>query len=98
MIASQYIRPSSVVVYSNNVELGHNGGGNTIKIGKVDGDTLAFFGATGTSRPTPTQETEGVTLGTGVDDATFTGNTGGSNAYTVSDIVKILKGYGLLKD
>ena len=97
MIASQYIRPSSVVVYSNNVELGHNGGGNTIKIGKVDGDTLAFFGATGASRPTPTQETGDVT-GTGVADATFTGNTGGSNAYTVSDIVKILKGYGLLKD
>ena len=98
MIASQFIRPSSVFIYSTEISIGNNGGSNTITIGKVDGDTLAFFGATGTSRPTPTQETEGVTLGTGVDDATFTGNTGGSNAYTVSDIVKILKGYGLLKD
>lgn len=94
--ASQYVRPSTVLITSTSVSIGHNGGGNTITIGKTDGDTLAFFGSSGASRPTPSQLTTGSTANADATDATFTGDDG-STAYTVGDLVKIFKGYGLLK-
>jgi len=59
---------------------------------------VGFFGVSGvTSRPSPVGETVGSSLNTDATDATFTGGTGPA-AYTVGDIVKILKSYGLLEN
>lgn len=59
---------------------------------------VGFFGTSGVStRPSPVQETVGSLLNSDATDATYTGGTG-SAAYTVGDIVKILKSYGLLEN
>ncbi len=63
-----------------------------------DGTTIGFFGATPTTQHSATGETTGFTGGAGTAcrvDSTFTGNVG-STAYTLSDVVKALKNYGLL--
>jgi|EP01043_Picozoa_sp_COSAG02_P005603 hypothetical protein len=58
---------------------------------------VGFFGTSGVSTPpSPTQVTSGSVANSDATTATFTGGTG-SAAYTVGDVVKILKSYGLLE-
>jgi len=60
--------------------------------------TMAFFGSTPVIQQAGTGETTGFTAGSGTavnDDSTLSGNVG-TAAYTISDIVKALKNYGLL--
>jgi hypothetical protein len=58
---------------------------------------VGFFGANVvSSQPSPTQTTTGSTANSDATTATFTGGTG-STTYTVGDVVKILKEYGLLE-
>ena len=64
----------------------------------IDGtiSKVGFFGTDGVdTRPLPTGETTG-SSGADAQTATFTGNFGDTE-YTVGDIVKILKVYGLLQ-
>lgn len=59
---------------------------------------IGFYGVTPVSRQSTTGTTAGFTAGAGsavLADSTFTGNTG-STAYTIGDVVKALKNYGLL--
>jgi len=61
---------------------------------------LGFFGNTAQAQHSSTGSTAGFAKGTTTlvpvnPDATFTGNVGG-NAYTIDDIVKALKTYGLM--
>ena len=57
---------------------------------------VGFYGTDGVAtRPSPTLETTG-SSGADAQSATFTGNLG-TTEYTVGDIVKILKTYGLLE-
>lgn len=72
--------------------------GETTSPVRVDGTSIAFFGAAPVAQPSTTGTTTGFTAGAGTaakSDSTFTGNTG-STAYTVGDIVKALKDLGLL--
>lgn len=61
--------------------------------------TVGFFGVTPIVRFATTGTTTGFTANTSVNnvfnESTFTGNTG-STAYTISDVVRALKLYGLL--
>ena len=58
---------------------------------------VGFFGISGVAtRPSSSGVTTGSLPNTDATDATFTGGVG-STAYTVGDIVKILKAYGLLE-
>lgn len=63
-------------------------------------DVIGFFGLTqGVAQATPTHVSAGFTAGGGTaatSTDTYTGNVG-STAYTVGDLVAILKGLGLLK-
>lgn len=64
----------------------------------VSADALGFFNTTPIAKYATTGTTTGFTAGVGTavnDDSTFTGNTG-STAYTIGDIVRALKLYGLL--
>lgn len=66
----------------------------SLKMNKV-----GFNGTVPIAAPTPTGVTAGFTAGTGttvVSGSTFTGNTG-STAYTIGDVVNVLKQYGMLK-
>lgn len=68
-----------------------------VNVGR-SGQTIGFFGATATSRYNTTGTTTGFTAGAGAAvlvDSTFTGNTG-ATAYTIGDVVRALKQYGLL--
>jgi hypothetical protein len=59
---------------------------------------IGFWDATPVIRQSSTGEATGVNVGSGLalkHDATFTGNSG-STAFTLSDIVKHLKAYGLI--
>ena len=59
---------------------------------------VGFFGISGIQNPpSPTQVTSGSIANSDATTATFTGGTG-SATYTVGDIVKILKAYGLLEN
>jgi len=64
---------------------------------KVVGN-VGFYNTAPVAQQTHTGVTAGFTAGIGTavnDDSTFTGNVG-SGAYTIGDIVKALKNYGLL--
>lgn len=68
------------------------------KIGTATSQKLGFFNATPVIQPATTGTVTGFTAGAGtavLDDSTFTGNTGAA-AYTIGDIVRALKGLGLL--
>jgi hypothetical protein len=59
---------------------------------------MSFFNATAVGQQNTTGTTTGFTAGTGttvVSGSTFTGATG-TTAYTIGDVVKALKAYGLL--
>lgn len=68
-------------------------------IGRAATSKLGFYGATPIVQQSSTGETTGFTAGAGgttvKDVSTFTGNNG-STAYTILDVVKHLKNYGLL--
>lgn len=71
---------------------------NGHKIGTATTQKFAFWGSTPVVQQNTTGTTTGFTagVGTGVnDDSTFTGNTG-STAYTIGDLVNILKTIGLI--
>lgn len=64
----------------------------------VSGNSLGFLGATPIAQYSTTGTTTGFTAGAGtavLDDSTFTGNTG-ATAYTIGDVVRALKLYGLI--
>lgn len=71
---------------------------NGHKIGTATTQKFAFWGSTPVVQQNTTGTTAGFTAGVGTsvnDDSTFTGNTG-STAYTIGDIVNILKTIGLI--
>jgi lipopolysaccharide export system protein LptA len=64
----------------------------------ASGANLGFFGVAASTQYTTTGTTLGFTAGVGTAarvDSTYTGNNG-TKAYTVGDIVRALKSYGLL--
>lgn len=74
-----------------------DGAGPSIQVGDV-GALLAVFGETPVIRQTALATTAGFSagIGTGVnDDSTFTGGLG-ATAYTIGDVIRILKLYGWL--
>ena len=69
-----------------------------LKIGSSTSNKLAFFNSTPIVQFATTGETAGFTANASTAarvDSTFTGNVG-STAYTISDIVKALKNFGLI--
>jgi hypothetical protein len=77
-----------------------SGGSRTLFSGEATGTAakIGFFGATNVVKYATTGTTAGFTAGAStavLNDSTFTGNTG-ATAYTVGDLVRCLKQYGLL--
>jgi hypothetical protein len=72
---------------------------STIAIGR-SGSSIGFFGASNVVQQNTTNTISGHITGSGNNvshDDTFTGGTGGGTpAYTIGDIVRALKQYGLL--
>ncbi len=68
----------------------------------IDGSGhLGFFGAAAVPQYATTGTTAGFTAGSGTavkSDSTFTGNFGAGTAYTIGDIVRCLKSFGLMDD
>ncbi len=69
--------------------------GTGTKIGTEITQKLAFYGLTPIAQPSSTGETTGASDLSVTNATTFNGNNG-SAAYTILDIVKHLKNYGLL--
>lgn len=69
------------------------------KIGTATSQKIGFFNATPIAQPATTGTTIGFTANTSANtlfnESTFTGNVG-STAYTISDLVKMLKNLGLI--
>ena len=77
-----------------------NIGGDTngVKLGIKTTETLGFYGSAGITQYTAAAVTTGFTAGSGTtatSASTYTGNIG-STAYTVGDIVAVLKSLGLI--
>jgi hypothetical protein len=73
-------------------------GGTTKIVTATRANTLGFFATTPVAQQATTGTTTGFTAATGtavLSGSTFTGNTG-STAYTIGDIVRALKNYGLM--
>ncbi len=70
-----------------------------IKIGLDATSLVSAYDASPLAQHSATGQTAGFTAGAGtavLDDSTFTGGTG-STAYTIGDVVKALKNFGLIK-
>jgi hypothetical protein len=68
-------------------------------LGQSATDTIGFFGATPVAQATPAANVHTVAAGSTTSvfvNTTFDGSVG-STAYTVGDLVAILKGLGLIK-
>jgi len=77
--------------------VGHNGP-EGLSIGIATTDLVGFYGATPVARTSSSGNITGFSAGSGTaskSDSTWTGASG-STAYTVGDIVTILKAYGLI--
>jgi len=77
--------------------VGHNGP-EGLSIGIAATDLVGFYGTTPVARTSSSGNITGFSAGSGTaskSDSTWTGASG-STAYTVGDIVTILKAYGLI--
>lgn len=93
--AATFSAAGAIRMGDNNISFGTVTG---TKLGTSTAQKLAFFNSTPIVQYTTKGTTIGFTAGAGtaVDSAaTFTGNTG-ANAYTIGDIVRALKQYGLI--
>ena len=97
---------STRMTLSTNISLSMSAGTGGLLLGSGTGAfnlgastaTLGFLGTAAISKYNTTGTTTGFTAGVGtavLSDSTFTGNTGGT-AYTIGDVVRALKLYGLL--
>lgn len=69
------------------------------QLGYSTTDLIGFYGATPVAQATPAGDTTTVTAGSTTAvyvNTSFSGGTG-TTAYTIGDVVKVLKGLGLLK-
>lgn len=67
-------------------------------VGGTTSETVGFYGNAGSAQQTAAAETTGFTAGSGTavkDDSTFTGGVG-TTAYTIGDVVKVLKTLGVI--
>ena len=82
---------------ADTIKVGVNG--QSVSVASGTGAKFGMFGATPVAQATPAGDVTVVTAGatnTVYRNTTFTGNTG-STEYTIGDLVKILKGLGIIK-